>query len=237
MNHIRMLIHRVRASSGAAWNRLSATQQLTMRGLGVLALVLALGSIVGATAPRAVASDDSGVTYTGTAVRLQFRMLRSALDTTSGQLELTQLKLDRAERLLAYSAKYQIPSDLAELIYDTALQEGIDPELAFRLVSLESAFKVKAASSANAYGLAQVRLATARFYDPDITQAKLFEPATNLRIGFRYLHDLLRVYGDTKLALLAYNRGPTRLKQLMDQGHDPANGYASKIMDGYGIQQ
>jgi soluble lytic murein transglycosylase-like protein len=213
--------------------RLSATQKLTMRGVVLLALVLTAGGVVGATVPRAAASGDDGIAYTGTAVGSQFRLLRTALDTTSGQLELTRLKLERAERLLEYSAKYQIPADLAALIYDTALQVGLDPELAFRLVNIESGFKVKAVSSANALGLAQVQLPTARFYDPDITREELFEPATNLRIGFRYLRDLLRVYGDTKLALLAYNRGPARLKQLMDQGHDPANGYASKVMSGY----
>lgn len=207
-----------------------------MHGAIALALVLTAGSVIGATAPRAVAAGDDGMAYTGTALGSQFRLLRTALDTTSGQLELTRLKLERAERLLEYSAKYQIPADLAALIYDTALQVGLDPELAFRLVNIESGFKVKAVSSANALGLAQVQPATARFYEPDITREELFEPAMNLRIGFRYLRDLLRVYGDTKLALLAYNRGPARLKQLMDEGHDPSNGYASKIMHGYVVR-
>lgn len=233
MSYVRDLMTHTRASLGATWERLSATQRLMVHGLGVLGAVLLLGGIVGGSASRAVAADGDGVAYTGTAVRSQFRFLHSALDATSGELELTRLKLTRAERVLDYSARYQIPADITALIYDTALQEGVDPELAFRLVNIESGFRVKARSGAAALGLAQVRLSTARFYQPGITEQELFDPAVNLRIGFRYLHDLLQVYGDTKLALLAYNRGPTRLKELMARGQDPANGYASRVMRGY----
>lgn len=204
-----------------------------MRGVALLVGVLVVGGVVGWTAPRAIATGDDGLAYTGTAIRSQFQLLQSTLDTTSGALEIARLQLARAEALLVYSATYQIPSDLTALIYDTALQEGVDPELAFRLVNLESQFDAMAVSSAKALGLAQVQLPTARFYAPDISAEALFDPATNLRIGFRYLRDLLQVYDDTRLALLAYNRGPTRIKQLMAQGQDPGNGYASRIMQGY----
>jgi hypothetical protein len=40
-------------------------------------------------------------------------------------------------------------------------------------------------------------------------------------------------YGDLQLALLAYNRGPKRVADLMSEGMDPRNGYASSVMDGY----
>ena len=39
--------------------------------------------------------------------------------------------------------------------------------------------------------------------------------------------------GDLSLALLAYNRGPTRLQTLIDGGLDPRNGYASAVLEGY----
>lgn len=44
---------------------------------------------------------------------------------------------------------------------------------------------------------------------------------------------MLERYGDVKLALLAYNRGPTRVQQLVGQGRDPENGYATQLMEGY----
>ncbi len=230
------LMSSLRGAGSAQWERLSATQQLTLRGLGVLTGVVLLAGLVGGQANRAVAASDAAM-YTGTAVRSEFRKLRQTLDTTTGELELTRMKLERAEAVLDYSARYQVPGDLAGLIYDVALREGIEPELAFRLVNLESRFYPRARSSAGALGLAQVIPATARFYEPSITPERLFDPTTNLQIGFRYLRDLIEVYGDVNLALLAYNRGPTRLKNLMDAGKDPRNGYASRIMKDYpGLQ-
>ena len=214
-------------------NDLSATQQLTLRGVGILAVVLAVGFAVGLQAPRAVAWDDAGGAYTGTAARSQFNSLQQSLNSTAGELELLRLKLGRAESILEYSARYQITSDLADLIYGTALREGIDPDLAFRMVNVESDFTRGATSAAGALGLVQVQLATAKFYDANITTEELYDPATNLAIGFRYIRDLIEVYGDVKLALLAYNRGPSRIKKLLDEGHDPQNGYASLIMEGY----
>lgn len=215
------------------WGRLSATQQLSLRGLGVLGAVVLLGFLVGVLAPRALATAEGSAAYTGTAILSQFTSLRQSLDETAGELELTNLRLERSEAIVRYSARYQIPSDLVELVYDHALRAGIDPDLAFRLVKVESNFIATARSSAGAYGLTQVQPATARFYQSGIRAEQLYDPGTNLRIGLRYFSDLLRVYGDVKLALLAYNRGPSRLKKLLDEGRDPTNGYASRIMEGY----
>ncbi len=237
MIHLKLIVQHIAAAVVETWDRLSATQRLTLRGVGLLGAVLAVGALAGAQAPRALASSDDDEAYTGTAVQSQFRHLRVSLDITEGELEIARLQLQRAEAVLHYSTRYQIPADMAELVYDVALSEGIDPELAFRLVRLESAFEPRARSHANALGLAQVQPATARFYAPTITPEQLYDPETNLRIGLRYLRDLLEAYGDAKLALLAYNRGPGRVKELMDAGQDPGNGYASRILEGYeGLQ-
>jgi hypothetical protein len=237
MIHLKLIVQHVATVVVGTWERLSATQRLTLRGVGLLGAVLVVGALAGAQAPPAEASADDDGAYTGTAVQSQFRHLRVSLDLTEGELELARLQLERAEDLLHFSALYQIPADLAVLIYDVAISEGIDPDLAFRLVKLESGFKTRALSHANAYGLAQVQPATARFYVPMITPEQLYDPETNLRIGLRYLRDLLEAYGDAKIALLAYNRGPMRVKQLMEAGKDPENGYAVTILDGYrGLQ-
>jgi soluble lytic murein transglycosylase-like protein len=46
-----------------------------------------------------------------------------------------------------------------------------------------------------------------------VTQ-KLFDPATNLRIGTRYLRDLLRLFDhDLELALAAYNAGEATVQR------------------------
>jgi len=228
MSDIKIVAAKAAGALEHACERLSATQQLMLRGFGLLVLLAAIGGAVGGWAPPANTSL-SGEYYNGTAV---FRA-NSSLDSSRGELALIKLRLRRVEDLLRYSSEYGVPADLAELIYDVAIQEGLDPDLGFRLVNVESGFKVQAISRAYAYGLTQLQLPTARFYDSEITIEGLCDPETNLRIGFRFLRDLLETYQDINLALLAYNRGPSRLRDLMDAGVDPDNGYPGALMEGY----
>jgi soluble lytic murein transglycosylase-like protein len=73
--------------------------------------------------------------------------------------------------------------------------------------------------------------ATAEFLQPGITRAQLLDRDTNLRLGFRYLKELLAVYdGDEEEALTAYNRGPGTVARIRKHGGDPANGYADLVL-------
>lgn len=153
------------------------------------------------------------------------------LESVRGEMALASMQLDRAEHILWYSARYRISADLATDIFDIAQSEGLDPALAFRLVKVESNFEHKARSPMNSIGLTQLQLATARFYHPRVTETDLHSPELNLRIGFRYLRDMLRMFNhDMNLALLAYNRGPGRVQQILRDGGDPANGYARTVL-------
>lgn len=164
----------------------------------------------------------------------QSRSLRDQLDATRGELELTRARLERANAILSYSSKYKIDAQLASQIYDIAQAEGIDADLGFRIVSVESEFNPHATSSVGAIGLTQLMPATARFFDHDITRDALYQPETNLRLGFRYLRSLITEYnGNLSLALLVYNRGPQTIQTLQSLGVDPANGYDALVMKGY----
>jgi len=101
-------------------------------------------------------------------------------------------------------------------------------------VQVESRFNPRAGSPAGAVGLTQLMPATAREFHPGITREALLDPATNLRIGFRYLRALIREQkGDLRLALLVYNRGPVAVGQDLARGVDPTNGYEKVVMRGY----
>ena len=123
--------------------------------------------------------------------------------------------------------------ELSAAIYDAAVAEGIHPTLAYQVVKVESRFKPAARSHMGAIGYTQLRLATARGYNPSLTEADLLDPHTNLRLGFRFLRDLLKRFdGDLDLALVAYNRGPTLVDSLLLQGEDPRNGYPELVLRG-----
>ncbi len=143
-------------------------------------------------------------------------------------------RLQRWNKIYTMSKRWMVDTELARAIHDAALEAGIDPELGFRLVNVESQFKERATSGVGAAGLTQVMLPTARYYDPKITQEKLYSRETNLRIGFRYLRDLIdEQHGNVKLALLTYNRGAQAVQNELSLGLDPSNGYDTKVMRGY----
>lgn len=209
-----------------------ATRRLLLRGGITLALVAVVATITGWTR-RVSAGDTVRLPDMGLIVS-RLGSLGQQLDAANGEVALTKLQLDRANAIMANSTKYQIPADLAGSIYDIALSEGIDPALGYQLVKTESSFKADARSNAGAFGYTQVQLATAQFYEPNVTEKDLLSREVNLRIGFRFLSDLLERFDhDTQLALLAYNRGPTKVTEILARGGDPANGYSDAVLKGY----
>jgi soluble lytic murein transglycosylase len=117
---------------------------------------------------------------------------------------------------------------LLELVYpfpyrDAVIREArannIDPYLMAGLIRQESMFNTRARSPAGALGLMQVMPRTGTTVARSLgianfRQARLTEPALNLRIGARYLADQLRSHNGRMIdAIAAYNAGPTRLSQ------------------------
>jgi soluble lytic murein transglycosylase-like protein len=159
---------------------------------------------------------------------------RDRLAETQGQLDLANAQIERLTAVIGYSSQYRIAADLAASVYDVALAERIEPELAFRLVKVESDFNERATSPAGAVGLMQIMPSTARFFVPGVTATQLYDRDTNLRVGLRYLHTLVRENrGDLKRALLIYNRGEIAVGQSLQQGIDPSNGYDRVVVRGY----
>jgi hypothetical protein len=129
--------------------------------------------------------------------------------------------------------KYNIDESLARDIYTIAQEEGIEPKVAFGLVKTESSFKNRAVSHVGARGLTQVMPRTARWMVPGTKAEDLYDQKTNLRLGFRYLNQMIDKYkGNVRLALLAYNRGPGTEDKILRRGGDPNNGYADKVLRG-----
>lgn len=168
---------------------------------------------------------------TGQSSVVPWEGVAAAIASPDGALELQQLELQRLRRIHENSARFGIPADLAERIEDIAMAEGIDPEVAFGLVKAESEFNRRAVSPVGAVGLTQLMPSTARYFQEGLSREQLFDRDTNLRIGFRYLATLLEQYdGNLELALLAYNRGPERVNQLLRAGRSPHNGYVEMVL-------
>lgn len=87
---------------------------------------------------------------------------------------------------------------------------GLDPKLLHALVIIESGYRPGAVSSAGAAGLAQLMPGTAR----DLGVRDRFDPVENLHGGADYLARQILRFGDIRLALAAYNAGPSRVARL-----------------------
>jgi soluble lytic murein transglycosylase-like protein len=154
---------------------------------------------------------------------------------------------ERSEKIrsaiLTLAEKYNAPGGperlrlLADTIYQESLNQNLDPLLVAAMISMESSFRPSVVSDAGAVGLMQLRPFVAKdvaerndlLWSGEIT---LVEPHHNVRLGVRYYRELVdRFQGDERLALIAYNRGPTRLRsQMRLVGDTVASRYAENVL-------
>jgi len=126
--------------------------------------------------------------------------------------------------------------EIADVIYVEAREHGLDPLFVAAVTARESSFRPFAVSQKGAMGLMQIR----PFVGEDVAQRlslqwdgpdALHVPEMNIRLGVRYLVELLdRFDGDTRLALAAYHRGPTRLAEQLAAGQRIRSPYADRVL-------
>ena len=107
---------------------------------------------------------------------------------------------------------------LARVIYEESKKASLDPLFVLALIAVESGFDHVAESDAGARGLMQLRPSTLR---REAARSKLEgdpdDPVLNVRAGVRYFVRLLRAFGSTDLALMAYNAGPNRILRYLKE--------------------
>ena len=200
-----------------------------MRGGLLLVTAAVIGSLAGWT--KRVRATDHVAAPDARLVARRIGSLADQLDAARGRVDLLKLQLDRANAIMASSAKYQIPADLAASIYDIALSEGIDPALGFQLVKIESSFKANARSSMGAIGYTQLQVATARFYEPGVTERELYrpraQPADRVPLPERSAGQVRPRHPPGAAGL---QPRPGQGGDILAQGGDPTNGYSDAVL-------
>jgi soluble lytic murein transglycosylase len=129
---------------------------------------------------------------------------------------------------------------------------SVPPDLLQALMREESALDPRAVSPAGAVGLTQLMLPTARTVARRLhlarpSRADLMKPPVNIRLGARYLADLLRRYdGSAALALAAYNAGMGAVARWLEERgdldldvfveeipYDETRGYVKRVLRSY----
>ncbi|HEY0306131.1 MAG TPA: lytic transglycosylase domain-containing protein, partial [Longimicrobiales bacterium] len=127
--------------------------------------------------------------------------------------------LEKGERFNHRLLRILYPLPYQDTIEREARRHGLDPFFVAALMRQESWFNPQAVSGANAVGLMQVVPSTGRALARgenvgNVTAETLKDPEINIRLGTKFLADLMRTWQSrTDAVLAAYNAGPTRMER------------------------
>lgn len=157
--------------------------------------------------PEAVASSSPGAAPPSTAPAETPEPVRHRDDIVSDG------------RLLAY--------ELQEIMQDCCETYNVPYALALAIAEVETHFDPDAVSPTHDYGLMQINRCNHEWL-----QSLGMDPLThagNIEAGLYMIGSYLSRYGDTEMALMAYNNGPGGARKLWDAGTYQTN-YTRKVM-------
>ncbi len=151
--------------------------------------------------------------------------------------KLYRLREDNTSALLALARSYpdysqMFPEEMGKEEWDIfyplsnwqqiklwAQNRSLDHYQVAGLIRQESVFNPRARSGAQAYGLMQLLIPTARSMAkkygtaPVVNGESLFQPALNIELGTAYMRDQFTKFGRVEFVAVAYNAGPGRVPQ------------------------
>ena len=101
------------------------------------------------------------------------------------------------------------PAHIGELVEQSARAHSIDPLLVDSVIQVESNYNPYAVSVKGAEGLMQLMPSTSHM----LGVSNSFDPGQNIEAGVKYLKYLQDLYKDDRLALAAYNAGPSAVEK------------------------
>ncbi|RRS07328.1 lytic transglycosylase [Pseudoalteromonas sp. J010] len=119
----------------------------------------------------------------------------------------------------------RFPMAFKDLFSKYSKRHRVDLAWSIAIARRESSFAPDARSSADAHGLMQLLPSTAKYVNnrKRVTKKRLYQPATNIRLGTSYLEYLKRKNaGNEILATASYNAGYHRIKRWLPSEAMPA---------------
>lgn len=128
-----------------------------------------------------------------------------------------EMLLSKARKKGVRTRPYEILKLQYPAVYVLQIERAVDDEALFMaLTRQESWFNPGAKSSANAYGLCQLLLSTARGIDTTVTVDSLYDADVSIRIGAEFFRRMRVRFDERKTAYLgAYNAGPGAVERWL----------------------
>jgi soluble lytic murein transglycosylase len=128
--------------------------------------------------------------------------------------------------------------ELAEVIYEEATRHNHDPKFILALIAIESEFQNWSVSRQGAKGLMQIMPYVAESIAQELGiewsgDRTLFNPYLNIRMGIYYLSQLILDFKDIRVALTAYNYGPTQIRSLIERNERIPRDYYRRFLTAY----
>jgi soluble lytic murein transglycosylase-like protein len=166
----------------------------------------------GVTVPAPVMAE--GLVFLGnkTSRKAMFKSQTRVLDTRASKQYSDSVRLQpnaaeaKTESVPSFRGSYR--GEYLEVAKAAARKHAVPEDLFLRLVQQESGWNPSATSHAGAQGLAQLMPGTAILVGVDIN-----DPHQNLDGGARYLRMMYDKFGSWRLALAAYNAGPSAVQK------------------------
>ncbi|MBM4278050.1 MAG: lytic transglycosylase domain-containing protein [Deltaproteobacteria bacterium] len=128
--------------------------------------------------------------------------------------------------------------ELAEAIYEESVRYNQDPKFILALIAIESSFQNQSVSEKGAKGLMQLMPYVAESLAQELGiewhgDPTLFNPFLNVRMGIHYLSQLILDFNDLRIAMAAYNYGPTYVKSLIQRRQRIPVHYHRRVLTAY----
>ena len=133
---------------------------------------------------------------------------------------------------------------VADAILAESAKHNLDPILIAALIEVESGFRSLAISPMGARGIMQIMPEVGKAIAGEIglrkdlgydafTPEHLDDPVLNIKLGIYYLDDLKKSFRSMNLALVAYNVGPTEMRNRLENDIEFPIEFADTVLSVY----